>query len=214
MSLVEGVHFPLVASALGGSLTRVAPGDERLCRLAGAGRFAVWIKAYCFCTQLVVLPAVAAHKGTGIGPTRTARHALRPFTGLRNALAAAPLAAVTLPHVLPLLGVGSAGGDGGVGLREMPCVVACSSGLEALACSISSSGPSNLGRQVLGRHVACRRSRIEVQYLWIEVQHLRTAESWVRTIGAYALHHLFHWWRRNTAAEKLRVQDDADDAMR
>ena len=49
MSLVKGVHFPLVASALGGSLTRVASGDELLCRRAGAGRFAVkeGQAAYC-----------------------------------------------------------------------------------------------------------------------------------------------------------------------
>ena len=41
--------FPLVASALGGSLTRVASGDELLCRRAGAGRFAVkeGQAAYC-----------------------------------------------------------------------------------------------------------------------------------------------------------------------
>ena len=90
MSLVEGVHFPLVASALGGSLTRVAPGDERLCRLAGAGRFAVWIKAYCFCTQLVVLPAVAAHTGFAIIRARPGasaagnRNALRTATRLRK----------------------------------------------------------------------------------------------------------------------------------
>eukprot|EP01047_Picozoa_sp_COSAG01_P042772 COSAG01_NODE_3755_length_5726_cov_2.726853_3_plen_171_part_00 len=82
MSLVKGVHFPLVASALGGSLTRVAPGDERLCRLAGAGRFAVQIKAYCFFTQLVVRLAVATLGRSA----RTARHALRCFTGLRHAL--------------------------------------------------------------------------------------------------------------------------------
>ena len=120
MSLVKGVHFPLVASALGGSLTRVAPGDVRLCRLAGAGRFAIEIEAYCFFTQSVLQLVVAAHLqlASCVRSARTARHALRSFT------------AVTVPRVLPVLRIGGASGDGSVRLREMPLVVACDSGLE------------------------------------------------------------------------------------
>eukprot|EP01047_Picozoa_sp_COSAG01_P085493 COSAG01_NODE_18810_length_1051_cov_2.238445_2_plen_306_part_01 len=133
--LVKGVASPLVASALGGSLTRVASGHELLCRRAGADRFAVRIKAYCVLTQLVVRLAVAAHDGCAGSASMRAQHALRCFTGLRNVLALfpAPLATSTVSHALPVLRVGGARGDGGVRLHEMPLVVACDSGLEASA---------------------------------------------------------------------------------
>lgn len=74
------------------------------------GRFAVGIKADGVLTQLVVRPAVAAHGGCAgsaiirARPGASAagnRNALRTATRLRNALAAAPLATVTLPRVLP-----------------------------------------------------------------------------------------------------------------
>jgi hypothetical protein len=109
------------ASALGGSLTCVASGDELLCRREAAGRFAVGIEAYWFCTQLVVLLAVPARGGcAGSGSIRT-----RPSASAAGFLFAQDfLATVAQPHVPPVHRVVGACSDSSVRLREMSIVVA------------------------------------------------------------------------------------------